>query len=59
MKFASDLPKLKDIVATAPTQLSSLGTLTSGLATMAKSAGISYETPKSADENLKDASSAI
>jgi hypothetical protein len=59
MKFASDLPKLKDIVSTVPTQLSSLGTLTSGLASIAKSAGISYETPKSADESLKDASSAI
>lgn len=59
MKFASDIPKLKDIFSTVPAQLSSLGTLTSGLASMAKSAGISYETPKSASESLKDASASI
>lgn len=54
MKFATDLPKLKDVVTTVPSQLSSLATLTSGYVGMAKSAGISVTQPKSADEPLKE-----
>lgn len=54
LKFATDIPKLKDVVTTVPSQLSSLATLTSGYVNMAKSAGIAVAQPKSADEPLKE-----
>lgn len=54
LKFAKDIPKLKDVVTTVPSQLSSLATLTSGYVGMAKSAGIVVAQPKSADEPLKE-----
>ncbi len=50
MQFATDLPKLKDVVMTIPTQLSSLGTLTSGLTTLAKNADITVNQPKADDK---------
>ena len=54
IQFASDLPKLKDVVTTVPTQVVSLGTLTSGLVKVAKSSNIAVTQPKSADEPLKE-----
>lgn len=56
VQFASDLPKIKDVIVTIPTQLSSLGTLSSGLISMAKEADINVKQPASADEKLKPVS---
>lgn len=53
VQFASDLPKIKDVIVTIPTQLSSLGTLSSSLISMAKEADINVKQPASADEKLK------
>lgn len=44
MQFAGDLPKLKDIVTSVPNQLTTLGSLGSGLTTLAKNADISLPT---------------
>lgn len=52
IQFASDLPKLKNVVATAPAQVVSVGTVTSGLVKAAKSSNIAVTQPKSADEPL-------
>jgi hypothetical protein len=52
-QFAGDLPKLKDIVATAPNQITSITKIGSGLIDLAKTAKISVTQPASADEPMK------
>ncbi len=53
VKFAGDLPKLKDIVATAPSQIESLATISSGFMSLAKTAKISVTQPASSNEPFK------
>ena len=55
MQYAADLPKLKNVVSTVPNQVASLGTLTSGLTTLAKNADITVKQPVSANEPMQDA----
>ena len=59
MQFASDLPKLKDIVTTVPTQVSSLGTITSGLVKVAQSADIKYNANPKTTDNLTEVSDSV
>lgn len=60
MQYASDLPKLKNVVTTVPNQVTSLGTLTSGLMTLAKNADLpAVKQPASANEPMQDATGQI